>query len=102
MPPFDPTRKLAQLCRRHGLPDEVGQRFLLLMERAAQARPDLRERVLELVDRQLAQLAQERATARQQAASRNESCLKALAPLLHDWQPGKRGQHGTAPDDCAD
>ncbi|MEO6710095.1 MAG: hypothetical protein ABI054_08835 [Planctomycetota bacterium] len=88
MPPFDPARKLAQLCRRNGLPDSLGAGFLPLLERAANARPDLRSRVIELVDRQLQALAQDRAAARQLAAIRDEACLKALAPLLHAWQPG--------------
>jgi hypothetical protein len=87
MPPFDPTRKLAQLCRRHGLPDSMGLRFMPLMQRAAKERADLRKRVIELVDRQLGALAAERATARRLAAIRDEACLKALAPLLHAWRP---------------
>jgi len=90
MPPFDPTRKLAQLCRRHGLPDSLGERFLPLMQRAAGARADLRGRVIELVDRQLRGLAEERATARRLSAIRDEACLQALAPLLHAWQPDRR------------
>ncbi|HUR27626.1 MAG TPA: hypothetical protein VM509_05520 [Planctomycetota bacterium] len=89
MPPFDPARKLAQLCRRHGLPDSMGERFHALMKRAAEARPDLRARVVEMVDRQLAAAAAERASARRLAAIRDEACLRALAPLLHGWRPGK-------------
>lgn len=88
MPPFDPARKLAQLCRRHGLPEVMGQQFLPLMERAADARPDLRARVVQLVDRQLRAASEERASARKLAAIRDEACLKALAPLLHAWRPG--------------
>ena len=91
MTPFDPARKLAQLCRRHGLPDGAGARFLPLLNRAAGARRDLRERVLEFVGRQLKLLAEERAAERQRASLRNEACLKALAPLLHTWSPEKAG-----------
>ena len=89
--PFDPARKLAQLCRRHGLPDEAGQRFRPLVERAARARPELLGRVVEFVDRQLKTLAQERAGARRANALRDEACLKALAPLLHAWRPERAG-----------
>ncbi len=89
MPPLDPARKLAQLCRRHGLPDGSGESFLPLLERAVGARAELRERVIELVDRQLRALAEERATARRLAAIRDEACLQALAPLLHAWRPEK-------------
>ena len=88
MPPFDPARKLAQLCRRHGLPDSSGESFLPLLRRAAEARVELRERVIELVDRQLRALAEERATARRLVSIRDEACLRALAPLLHAWRPG--------------
>ncbi len=91
MPPFDPKLKLAQLCRRHGLPDGAGARFLPMLERAAAARPDLRERVLAFVGRQLKLMTEERAAERQRAAMRNEACLKALAPLLHAWSPEKAG-----------
>ena len=87
MLPFDPERKLSQLCRRHGLPDEAGEGFLVLLQRVAEARPDLRERVLDLVERQLASMAQERADARRLAAVRDEACLKVVAPLLHRWEP---------------
>jgi len=91
MPPFDPLHKLSQLCRRHGLPDELGQGFLPLLERVAQARADLRERALAHVERQLALMAQQRAAARLQAAARDEACLRAVAPLLHDWRPEQAG-----------
>lgn len=88
MVPFDPARKLSQLCRRHGLSDEAGARFLVLLERVSKARPDLRRGMLEMVDRQLAGIAEERAAARRLAAVRDEACLRAVAPLLHGWEAG--------------
>ncbi len=91
MSPFDPALKLAQLCRRHGLPDGAGARFLPMLERAANARPDQRDRLLGFVGRQLKLMAEERAAERQRAAIRNEACLRALAPLLHTWSPEKAG-----------
>jgi len=90
MPPFDPARKLSELCHRHGLPDSAGERFRALLERAAGTRDDLRERVVELIDRQLRAQAEERATARRLGAIHDEACLQALAPLLHAWRPQKR------------
>lgn len=87
MLPFDPARKLSQLCLRHGLPDEAGERFLVLLQRVSKARPDLRRGMVEMIDRQLAGVAREQAGARALAAVRDEACLKALAPLLHGWEP---------------
>jgi hypothetical protein len=87
MLPFDPARKLSQLCRRHGLSDEDGARFLVLFERVSRARPDLRRGMLAMIDRQLAGLAEQRAEARRLAAVRDEACLRAVAPLLHGWEP---------------
>lgn len=91
MVPFDPLHKLNQLCRRHGLPEELGLALLPLLERVATSRPDLRERALAFVDRQLSRLARERACARLRAEVRNEACLRAVAPLLHDWRPEREG-----------
>jgi hypothetical protein len=91
MPPFDPLHKLAQLCRRHGLPEELGTPFLPLLERVVSQREDLRERALEFVGRRLAEIARERAQLRLSTARRNEACLRALAPLLHEWRPDRTG-----------
>lgn len=91
MLPFDPAGRLALLCRRHGLPDAAGARFLPLLERASHARPYLRRRVLSFVERQLQRLAKERAEARLETAAKNEACLRALAPLLHTWRPDRAG-----------
>ncbi|MBK8178046.1 MAG: hypothetical protein IPK67_03955 [Planctomycetes bacterium] len=92
-PAFGPDRKLAQLCRRHGLPDGAGARYLPLLERSARQRADLRLRVVDFVDRELGKLAQQRAKARRACALRNEACLRAVAPLLHKWLP-ERGDSG--------
>ncbi len=91
MMPFDPSIKLEQLCRRHGLPEGSAVRFLPLLARAAGARPALLHQAVEFVDRQLQAQAAERASARRLAAIRNEACLRALAPLLHRWRPERAG-----------
>ena len=67
----------------------MGVRFLPLLQRAVVARADLRLRVIDLVDRQLRGLAEERAVAKRLAAIRDEACLQALAPLLHVWRPDR-------------
>lgn len=87
MPHFDPHAKLAQLCRRHGLPDAAGDHFQLLMERASRARAELARTVVEMVDRRLAAIAAERARERVQRRAEDEACLRAVAPLLHRWNP---------------
>lgn len=92
-PAFDPRRKLAQLCRRHGLSEESGARWLHLLQRAAREGAEHRERLIEHVDRELSRLAEERSRARRAAAIRNDACLRAVAPLLHRWLP-ERGDGG--------
>lgn len=91
MLPFDPQHKLDQLCRRHGLAEELGMPFLPLLQRVAKGRPDLRQRALDFVSRRLAEISQERAQARLKACARDEACLRAIAPLLHEWRPDRAG-----------
>jgi hypothetical protein len=98
LPDFDPRRKLGQLCRRHGLSDEAGAHLLPLLERSAKHRPDLRLKAIDFVDRQLRVLAEAQARSRRAAALRDEACLRAVAPLLHRWQPA-RGDSGLEPAD---
>jgi hypothetical protein len=82
---MNPQRKLSQLCRRHGLPESVGAPLLPLLQQAALARRDLQRSMVAVVDATLAREAERLAQERQTTANLDETCLRAMARVLHGW-----------------
>ena len=88
---FDSCKKssreiLRQMCKRHGLPPDFGERLLPLVRRALQAPDDVRQRILALVENNLAR----KADAEQKPKPLSEvdqAVLVAVARVLHDWDP---------------
>ncbi len=78
-----PERQLEILCRQHGVPRERGQRLLPLVQRALDAQGHLRERILEVVTAALRADAAELGV--QKAARLEDTCLRSVGRLLHDW-----------------
>ncbi len=84
---MDPQQLLQELCRRVGL-DADGQADLLpLTERAAQAPPDERRRLLALVLEALLLRAGRGARAPEGERALEEGLLLAVARALHGWSP---------------
>lgn len=81
---MEAERLLEALCRRHGLDTTAGDELLPLVRWALGAPPEVRERVLETVERSLG-LADRHA--RERAA--DEAMLRAVARVLHDWSPSR-------------
>lgn len=105
---MNPEETLATYCRRYGVPEEFGRRLLPLLERAAQAAPDVRQRILELVEQSFEKEATRRAAHRTPGADTEERVLRTVANVLHGWQPpawvlrwGKPGE-GRSGGDASD
>ena len=81
-------KKLDQLCRRHGLPRSEAASLLPLVERALSASsPELRQSLLRVVENSLARRASERARKLELEHSKDYEFLKAVAQVLHTWEP---------------
>jgi len=75
------------LCRRHGVPESYGRRLLPLLERAHAAPPEVRDRLLRLVEQNLVREANRRQGLRQQVQNPADQALEAVAKALHRWNP---------------
>jgi hypothetical protein len=78
----DPERLLEALRLRHGAARHAARRRLPLVRRALKAPPELRARLLAVVE---AALAHDAAGARRRDAEGDQRWLCALAPLLERW-----------------
>jgi hypothetical protein len=97
--PMTPENLLRSMCERHGLPAEYGQRLLPLVRRAMEAPDEVRDRLLALVDGNLADHAQSGPSDAEDAdgAQReveiqrdiDEDVLIAVARVLHGWSPSE-------------
>ena len=78
---------LRTLCLRHGLDEAFGRRLLPLLERAASAPPEVRDRLLRLVEQSFVRESERRATLRENAEAAQEDALLNVARALHAWDP---------------
>jgi hypothetical protein len=78
---------LEHLCRRHGVSEDFGRRLLPLLERAAAAPPDVRARLVGLVEQSLEREGQRQTELRRSRAARDEQALVNVARALHVWEP---------------
>lgn len=94
---MEPQSLLSRLREKHGVSEAFSLRFLPLLERAVQTSPDIRRRILELVERSFVRQA-ERQPALEPAEIR---VLDRVARILHAWEPAawlKRWSHEQRPD----
>ncbi len=91
---MDPTSQLARLRRRHGVSEIFARRFLPLVERATKASPDVRQRILEMIERSFVRQASRAegeskiATHTRKAKTQAEAdraVLEKVARILHRW-----------------
>jgi len=89
---MDANRLLERLCARHGLPVDEARGLLPLVERALVSPLDVRERILCLIEANLARRAggQGEATIDQLERDLDEEVLRAVATTLHGWVPSRR------------
>ena len=108
---MDATRLLERLCARHGLALDEARCLLPLVERALVSPLDVRDRILHLIETNLARRAggEGEATLGQLERDLDEEVLRAVALTLHGWEPSKRvrefgdgvGHDGAAHDGAA-
>ena len=101
--PMDANRLLERLCARHGLVPGDASALLPLVERALVSPKDVRDRILTLVDTNLAKRARGEGDATLDDLERDldEEVLRAVAKTLHVWEPSQRVQ-GFADEPGAD
>lgn len=80
--PMDARTQLADLARRHGVPERRAMRLLPLMERSLGASERLRADIVEIVE---ATLRADLVVLRLEQEEREERALKALSRLLGPW-----------------
>lgn len=81
--------QLEHLCTRYGVPLAFAERLRPLLLRAQSAAPDIRRRILELVETSLENEAQRLALEQSVVPLRRDKNLATIAQLLHDWSPPK-------------
>jgi len=75
---MSPREIIDSYCRQYAVPSDFGLRMLPLVERAQEATPGIRERILSLVQ----------STFEKEAGRQNPHCdqdLRAMAEVLHTW-----------------
>lgn len=82
---MDPRAILEQLCRRHGLPLDIGLRLAPWLERRLHTSPRRRATILRLVETAVAREASTVGKAQRAQEDYEERCLRAVAGVLHNW-----------------
>jgi hypothetical protein len=88
---MNPEQLLRTMCARLGLPFRHGTRLLPLVERAVRSPDDVRERLLSLVEANLAHTAEKgrRQDEHSLAGKLDGEVLTAVARVLHAWSPSR-------------
>lgn len=86
---MDSRRLLQRICRRHGLPYDDATRLLPILRRAIQSPAEVRDRLLQVVERSLARRAGSAGRYPQDAVFRDldDELLASVAQVLHVWSP---------------
>lgn len=85
---MSPKQILAAIGDRYDVPPGYGNRFLPLIRRAVEAGPEVRDRILALVETSFSR-EQERQRRRQAAHTATDEwrVVKVVARVLHAWSP---------------
>jgi len=99
---MDPNRLLQRMCDRHGLPVSEAEPLVPLVQRALASPHQVRDRILVLVETNLARKAGKEDCDDREAlfADLDEEVLSSVAHVLSDWTPSSRVLDigGTLPD----
>jgi hypothetical protein len=82
---LDPSRFIAQLCRRFRVPPEFGRRLQPLVQRAAESEPEKQRLLLEMVERSFAEEARRMERERASLPGDEWRALNTVAGVLHGW-----------------
>jgi hypothetical protein len=80
---------LRRMCARLGLPFHLGTRLLPLVERAVKSPDDVRQRLLALVEANLAHCARDHRQEHSLQDRLDDEVLVAVAKVLHAWSPSR-------------
>lgn len=83
----NPEELLRRMCLRHGLPPDYAIRLIPVVRRAMSSPEEIRERILAMVDGNLAQHAADRTLEPPAAHDPDDAVLLAVARLMHHWTP---------------
>jgi hypothetical protein len=83
----NPEELLRAMCLRHGLPPDYAIRLIPVVRRAMCSPEEIRERILAMVDGNLAQHAADRTQEPPEARDPDDAVLLAVARLMHHWTP---------------
>src|SRR5260221_13611567 len=86
-PQGNPEDLLRKMCLRHGLPPDYAIKLIPVVRRAMSSPDEIRERILAMVDGNLAQHAADRDHAPPEARNPDDAVLLAVARLMHHWTP---------------
>ena len=86
---MDASKIIDELCDRHGVSLEFGRRIQPLVERAGKVRPELRKRILEMVERSFVEEArrQKERKPMKNLDPADRKILITVAAALHGWKP---------------
>ncbi len=84
-----PENLLRSMCERHGLPAEYGARLIPLVRRAMESPDEVKQRILALVEGNLAQCARGDDGGATLWRDLDHEVLLAVARVLHDWSPSE-------------
>jgi hypothetical protein len=82
-----PEELLRRMCLRHGLPPDYAIKLIPVVRRAMESPEEVREKILAMVDGNLAQHAADRDGPHDLANDPDEAVLIAVARLMHHWTP---------------
>jgi hypothetical protein len=87
---MNPEQLLRSMCARLGLPFRHGTRLLPLVERAVRSPEEVRERLLSLVEANLAHTAEkDKKDGHSLKGKLDDEVLSAVARVLHAWSPSR-------------
>jgi hypothetical protein len=86
-PKLTPEELLRRMCLRHGLPPDYAIKLIPVVRRAMDSPEEVRERILTMVDGNLAQHAADRTLEPPEARDPDDAVLLAVARLMHHWTP---------------
>jgi hypothetical protein len=84
---MNPDSLARSLCERHGLPTEHADLLLPLLRKTVQAPDAVRDRILEILEANLKQVASGKAAPDKIWIDLDHEVLVAVARVIHKWTP---------------
>jgi hypothetical protein len=83
----NPEDLLRRMCLRHGLSPDYAIKLIPVVRRAMESPEEVRERILAMVEGNIAQHAADRDETPAEARDPDDAVLLAVARLMHHWTP---------------